>query len=124
MSFNPLQNGRIVDWTKLKVYADDKKCNLGTEIHFGMGRKNIVWKKEKMLDSSIFSFSHNVFRCFFFMVVKSHDVWLGRKNIVRKKEKMLDSSIFSFSHNVFRCFFFMVVKSRDVWLSVNRLKIV
>ena len=36
--------------------------------------ENIVEKKEKMLVTSIFSFSHNVFKSFFFLgVIKSPD---------------------------------------------------
>ena len=42
------------------------KCNSRTEILFGMGRKN-CGKKVKMLVTSIFSFSHNVFKWLFLL---------------------------------------------------------
>ena len=59
-----------------------------------------MWEREKMLVASIFSYTHNVFKGFFFKVVKSRigldAFWL--------KEKKLASSIFSISHDA--CFFF------------------
>ena len=68
-----------------------------------------MWEKEKMLVTSIFSFSHNVFKSFLihgrykaglcgkeFNVSQAEDF----QNII-EKEIMLDTSIFSFFYNVF-----------------------
>ena len=62
--FNPLPDDKIVDWSKLKQIADD---NLKFEEN---GRKlfkpveNTVGKKENLLVTSNFSFSHSVFKGF------------------------------------------------------------
>ena len=57
-----------MDWSKLKVSADDK-LNATEKIKFVygwvediVGKRRKCWEKEKMLETSIFSFSHNVFK--------------------------------------------------------------
>ena len=58
-----LPNDKILHLSELKAFAEDKSSvtqKLG--ICFGKGRK--PWEKEKMLVTSIFSFSYNVFKSF------------------------------------------------------------
>ena len=56
-----LPNDKIVSQFKLEPLSDDK-INVNQKLKLSFGRvKNIVGKKEKMLVSDIFSFSHNVF---------------------------------------------------------------
>ena len=57
---NSLPNDKIIDWSKLKVFADDK-LNLAKRM---IGLKKLL-EKEKMLVTSIFSFSLNVFKRLF-----------------------------------------------------------
>ena len=61
-SVNSLPNNKFSDFSKLKAFADDK-VNVGEKKSNLIGK---VWKtlleKEKMLVTSIFSFSHNVFK--------------------------------------------------------------
>ena len=60
--FNSLPNDIFLGCSKLKAFADDKiNVNEKIEICFGKDRKTL-WEKEKMLVTSIFSFSHNVFK--------------------------------------------------------------
>ena len=62
LRLNPLLKDTILDWSKLKAFADDK-INVTKKFNFVLGRvENIVEKKKKMLVTSIFSFSHNVFK--------------------------------------------------------------
>ena len=58
--FNSLPNDKILDWFKFKAFALDKHESK-IEFCFGTGRKH-YGKKEKMLVSSIFSFSHIFFQ--------------------------------------------------------------
>ena len=61
MIMNSLPNDNFLDWSKLKTFADDES-NLVEKLNlFWQGYKTL-WKKEKMLVTSIFSFSHNVFK--------------------------------------------------------------
>ena len=53
------------------------ECDSKTEISFGKGRKH-RGEKEKMLVTSIFSFSHNVFQGFCVRVAKSRDCLVNR----------------------------------------------
>ena len=87
---NTLPNDKIVDMSKLKAFADDK-LDVTEEIENcpEKGRKQ-CGKKEKMLVSSIFSFSHNVFKrppfpqCFqkapFLGPLKVGNVWYSVKS--------------------------------------------
>ena len=50
-----------MDWSKLKAFADDKS-NLNEKLKFVLGRVETMLEKEKMLVTSIFSFSNNVFK--------------------------------------------------------------
>ena len=54
---NPLPNDKILDWSKLETFADDK-VNVTEKLKLILGRV----EREKMLVTSIFSFSHNVFK--------------------------------------------------------------
>ena len=58
---NSLQKDNILDWSKLKAFADDKIKVLKMMIFVFYMVENIV-EKEKMLATSIFSYSHNVFK--------------------------------------------------------------
>ena len=43
--FNSLPNDKILDWSKLKAFADDK-INVNEKLKFGMGKEeNIVGKE-------------------------------------------------------------------------------
>ena len=69
-SFNSLPNDKILDWSKLKAFADDK-INVANMMIFVFDRVKTLWEKEKMLVTSIFSFSLNVFKKL--MIVNSLD---------------------------------------------------
>ena len=60
-SVNSLPNDKIMALTKSKASADDK-CNVAKMMIFVFDSSEKLWEKEKMLVTSIFSFSHNVFR--------------------------------------------------------------
>ena len=56
---NSLPNDKLLDWSKLKAFENDKINIPSNQIfNFGMGRKHC----EKMVVTSIFSFSHNVLK--------------------------------------------------------------
>ena len=60
--YNFLPNDKILDWTKLKAFAEDK-LDITKIMNSVCDRvENIEGKKEKMLVTSIFSFFHNVFK--------------------------------------------------------------
>ena len=60
--FDCLSNNKIVDLSELKVIPDNKN-KYDKELKFGSGHlKKILIEKEKMVLTSIFSFSHNVFK--------------------------------------------------------------
>ena len=46
----------------------NKKLNITQAIKFVFYRVKSLWEKEKMLVASIFSFSHNVFKCLFLFI--------------------------------------------------------
>ena len=50
----------ILDWSKLKACADDK-IHVTKKLKCVLGRVETLWEKEKILVTSIFSFSHNGF---------------------------------------------------------------
>ena len=58
-SFNSLPNNKILDRSKSKVFADNK-INVTKRLKFILGRAENIVEKEKMLVTSIFSFSYNV----------------------------------------------------------------
>ena len=61
---NFLANNEILDLNEMKVFADNKikkKKNQKNEICFMKGRK-LCGDKQKMLVTSTFFFSHNVFK--------------------------------------------------------------
>ena len=62
MRANSLSNDKILEVTKFKAFADDK-LNVPKMIISVFGKlENIEGKGKKMLVTSIFSFSHNVFK--------------------------------------------------------------
>ena len=63
-SFNSLLNDKNSDWSKLKVFAENK-INVTEKLKFVSGTVENIVGKEKMLVTSIFSFSHNVFKRLF-----------------------------------------------------------
>ena len=66
---NPLPNDKFLDWTKFKAFADEKpKIMISV-----FDNIKTLWEKEKMLVSSIFSFSHIVSKVFLLRVVKSQE---------------------------------------------------
>ena len=60
LELNSLPNDEILDQSKFNAFADDK-IDVTKESKFVLGRVETLWEKEKMLVTSIFSFSHNVF---------------------------------------------------------------
>ena len=54
-----LPNDKIFDLSKFKAFADDN-LNVYQKLKFALGRVANIVGKEKMLVTSIFSFSHNV----------------------------------------------------------------
>ena len=58
---NPLPNNKILNWFKLKAFAD--KINVTENWKFVLGRaENIVRKGKNAGYQHFFSFSHNVFK--------------------------------------------------------------
>ena len=61
--FNCLTNDKILDWSKLKAFADDK-INVTEKIKFILGRVENIVENGENAGNQHFSFSHNVFtRC-------------------------------------------------------------
>ena len=61
---NSIPKDKILDWSKLKAFADDEIKVLEMMI-FVLDRVENILGKGKMLVTSIFSFSRNVFRALF-----------------------------------------------------------
>ena len=61
MITDSFQNRKILDWTKLKAFADDN-LNAAKMIISCFARVGTIVGKEKLLVTSIFSFSLNVFK--------------------------------------------------------------
>ena len=59
--FNPFPNNRFLDWTKFKAFADNKIREAKMMIYDSDRVENIVGIGENAV-TSIFSFSHNVFK--------------------------------------------------------------
>ena len=59
-AFNFLPNNNILGLYKLKAFADDK-INVIENFELVLWRNKTLWEKEKMLVTSIFAFSNNVF---------------------------------------------------------------
>ena len=68
---NPLPNDKILAWSKFEAFADDKMKVAKSMILSVTGLK--TWVTEIMLVTSIFSFSHSVFKSLFLRVVKRWD---------------------------------------------------
>ena len=65
--FIPLLDDKILDWSKLKQIPDDILKYIQNEKQVLYKVENIV-RKEKLLVSSNFSFSHNVFHSYISLV--------------------------------------------------------
>ena len=62
--FKSLPNDTFFDWPKFKAFVDDK---MNITKKFVLGWVENIWgEKEKMLATSIFSFSYNVFKMHLF----------------------------------------------------------
>ena len=59
-----LPNKKIIDWSKLKAFADDK-MSVSEKLKFVLGRKESFVGKGENFFTSIFSFSHNGYQHFF-----------------------------------------------------------
>ena len=62
--FNSLPNDKYVDLSKWKAFADNS-FSVAQMIEFVFDREEILWEKEKMLVTSIFSFFHSIFKTLF-----------------------------------------------------------
>ena len=62
-SFNPFPKNKILNWIKLKAFADDKLNFAKMTISLFDRVENTVGKGEIMLVTSVLSFSHCVFHC-------------------------------------------------------------
>ena len=58
---NSLPNDKFLNLSKLKAFADDK-VNLAEKLKLVLGGVENIVGKEEMLVTSIFTFSHNVFK--------------------------------------------------------------
>ena len=63
-NFKPFPNDESLALTKLKAFAEDKKCNLKHELFYSFIEQRTLRKKGKMLSNSIFFFCLNVFQNF------------------------------------------------------------
>ena len=63
--FNCLPDNKILALTKLKVFADDK-FNVAEEMNAVFDSKDIVEKEKMLLVTSVFSFTHNLFKSLLF----------------------------------------------------------
>ena len=71
--FNSLPNDKILDWSKLKAFANDK-MNVNEKFNFGLGRtKNIVGKGENAGYQHFLLFPQCFQKAFSFQVVKGQD---------------------------------------------------
>ena len=81
MLFNSIPYKKILDWSKMKAFADSK-INVTEKKKFVLGSVETIEEKEKnkkkekkMLVTSIFSFSHNVLKRF--LILRSLKVGTG-----------------------------------------------
>ena len=84
---NSLPNDKFLDWSKLKAFADDKKCDTKIEIRIGKG-KNIVGKGENAGHQHFLLFSY-CFQKAVFRVVKSWD--FVRSKVLNDPENLIGS---------------------------------
>ena len=75
VSVSPLPDDKILDWSKLKQMTFWSAFKMKNKCHVG---KKTLWEKKKLLVTSNFSFSHNVFYSFISLCVKMrHCVVMG-----------------------------------------------
>ena len=58
----------------LKTFADDN-LNVAEIMDLVSDRVETFWEKQKILVTSIFSFSRNIFKRFYFKFINTHTVW-------------------------------------------------
>ena len=74
-TFNSLQNDKILDWSKLKAFADDK-LNVTKELKFVLGREeNIVGKGESAGNQHFLLFPQCFQKVSFTEVLKVGILW-------------------------------------------------
>ena len=61
MAINSLPHKKILDWSKMKAFTDNK-IKVTEKLKSVWEGQKTLWEKEKMLVTSIFSFSHSVFK--------------------------------------------------------------
>ena len=94
---NLLPNNNFLDLTKFKAFADDKLYVAKIMIPVSDRVENIVGKGEKMLVTSILSFSHNVCKRLLFQARSKS--WLCGKRI--KTNVIIWSTLYkSFAHSL------------------------
>ena len=69
---NSSQNDKIMDWSKLEAFADDK-LNVNEKLKFVLGRVENCQKRRKCWFSTFSPFQTMFSKGFFFKVVKSWD---------------------------------------------------
>ena len=74
----PVLKEIILDLSKLKAFADEK-VNMNEKLKFVLGKT--LWQKEKMLVTSIFSFSYNVFKSLLFNPLPNSAAFRRTKDI-------------------------------------------
>ena len=62
--FNPLTHGKFLGWSKILSIRNNEMM-MAEKLKFVSGRVENIMEKEKMLVTSILSFSHNVFKGLF-----------------------------------------------------------
>ena len=78
--FNSLPNDKILDWSKLKGFADDK-LDMDINMKFAFWSLETFCVKKKMLVTSIF-FPHNVSKGCLLRVIKTQNCVVKSKNII------------------------------------------
>ena len=80
---NFLPNDKILDQSKIKAFADNKKkCDQKIEICLGMGRKHCVERRKCWLPA--FSLFPTMFsKAFFLGVLKSRDCVVMRNDLIK-----------------------------------------
>ena len=57
----PLPYDKILDWSKLKAFADDK-ISVNYKLKFGLGRVENIVEKEENAGYQHFPYPHNIFK--------------------------------------------------------------
>ena len=73
LTFNPLPDDKILDWSKLKALAYDKKKNVTKKLKFVLGMVENMRRRRKCWLPAFSPFFTMFSKGFFFRVVKSWD---------------------------------------------------